>query len=435
MNAAPRLRRREALPCQALLRTRPRISLKIFLFAATTIAVWLQISFFWKATGGDTFLDLRYFEEIASSRNLTLDSIAKTWSSPKTRSSLYPWCRTEGSSLLPGLMYIKIDKASSSTLAGINIRLAHKVGAKSQVEGGVCSHSKEHFRAWTRLSQVELLQESSANPRQYQHQQLQPRPLLWTFLRDPAQRAMSHYFHFFVSRHGYGVHQYHLLKSFLESMKNFQLQYVMIPPHPLGASTNLDAILMQVASHPSSVSLAFLDDVVLQHYNFIGLVERFDESLAVMKLLWKLDVGDLMVISAKESGNYDDGRYQNKCIRIVRSSDYDGDSKAQRVLQRIQEFLGTEFLHDNLDYALYQAVNKSLDKTIAVLGTDRVEQTVRDLQRLRELVEAKCQDATVFPCSKNGTRQMEESARNCYWFDSGCGYPCVDQLLESHPKN
>jgi hypothetical protein len=353
-------------------------------------------------------------EGFRSDHNLTIESISRVWSPPSSSgTSRYPWCHSNQLSL--GLVYIKIDKASSSTLAGINIRLAHKVGAKVH-DVGVCSHTKQHFRASTRVA------------RNRDSQQLPTQRLLWTFLRNPADRAMSEYFHFWVTRRGYGVN-YRILITFLESVKNFQVRYVLIP-RDQSISFEPDVVLKDIVEAQPQLWLAFIDQFICRHYNFIGLVERFDESFAVMKLLWKVDLEDLIVLPAKQSGGYDDGRYEGRCIKIVKPSDFSQTSKESKVLGAIQDYLQSEFVYKNLDYLLYNAVNASLDKTISMLGTEKVDQTVRMLRLLREQVEAQCRDKAIFPCSANGTQQLEHSSKNCYWYDSGCGYPCVDKVFE-----
>ena len=45
-----------------------------------------------------------------------------------------------------------------------------------------------------------------------------------------------------------------------------------------------------------------------------------NESLAAMILLWKLNVADVIVLSAKRSGGYDDGGYKGKCTKIQKPS-------------------------------------------------------------------------------------------------------------------
>jgi len=163
-----------------------------------------------------------------------------------------------------------------------------------------------------------------------------------------------------------------------------------------------------------------------------------------MKLLWNLDYGDLIVLSAKQSGAYDDGRYNNTCYLIQPSGwnqqqDHEHEQnqskrqgKLQKVYKHLDEYIASEYRAINLDYLLYDIVNASLDRTIALLGRDNVDRTERQLRVLRKWVESQCQREAIFPCSSNGTRQVEESSKNCYWYDSGCGFACVDRVLASY---
>jgi hypothetical protein len=359
---------------------------------------------------------------------------ARIWTSPFSTSyhpHPYPWCH---SALPPGLVYIKIDKAASSTLAGINIRLAQRIGAKV-LNGNVCSHTYWHERA-SSLTRQDKQQHKTKLHRHMKHKV--DISLWWTFLRDPGQRALSEYYHFWVSRRGYGIN-YGIMLGFLKERKNFQCIYTMLHPNPeqvLAVSTmKLDGESSNKSSGSTSLShsklLHLLNSHILQQYNFIGLVERWEESLAVMRLLWKISLNDLIVLSAKKSGVYDDGRYNETCFRIKPQGE---ESDRQVAIHRkIQDYIASDFHHGNLDYDLYIMVNASLDKTIAALGREKVDRTRRQLQFLQSRVELECQNEAIFPCSNNGTRQLEASTKNCYWYDSGCGHACVDRVLEDMP--
>ena len=48
-------------------------------------------------------------------------------------------------------------------------------------------------------------------------------------------------------------------------------------------------------------------DKILDNYDFIGVTDRFDESLVVLQLLLGLETSDILYLSSKKSGNYDDG--------------------------------------------------------------------------------------------------------------------------------
>ena len=58
---------------------------------------------------------------------------------------------------------------------------------------------------------------------------------------------------------------------------------------------------------------------MLREYDFIGLVERLDESLVLLRLLLGLNAGDILYISAKQSGGYDAGGYKGTCYKIAPS--------------------------------------------------------------------------------------------------------------------
>jgi len=104
----------------------------------------------------------------------------------------------------------------------------------------------------------------------------------------------------------------------------------------------------------------------MSRYDFIGILERKCESLACMRFLWHdfvMTPNDLIVLSAKQSGSYDDGQYHSKCVKI-RSPSSTGKTNST-IFKDVQKFLKRWFPHRNHDYALYSVVNRSLDKTIA----------------------------------------------------------------------
>lgn len=56
-----------------------------------------------------------------------------------------------------------------------------------------------------------------------------------------------------------------------------------------------------------------IDRQLLATYSFAAVAERIDESLVVMKLLFDLDHGNLVVLSSKKYGGYNDER---KCLLL-----------------------------------------------------------------------------------------------------------------------
>ena len=158
--------------------------------------------------------------------------------------------------------------------------------------------------------------------------------LAYTFIRDPAKRAVSEYFHFKVSRRGAGITNDKVIEA-IKGTKNFITNYIKF-----SANKSVDR-----------------DDVsdILNVYDFVGIVERQDECLVVMKLLWGLDYKDILYLSSKSSGAYDcQGFYIYPSL----------------ISPKTERFLKEDFIVKNtLDYLLYQAAERKLDATINVFGT------------------------------------------------------------------
>jgi hypothetical protein len=335
--------------------------------------------------------------EVTSSKNST---IVKTW--PFLEDSK-KWCRpAKPEDITPGLIYVKIPKTGSSTMVGINIRISKKLGKRtypSSLWWPFRNHHSEPCSFTYRHGRTELLQRQEPY-------------LLWSFVRDPASRALSEFYHFEVSRRG-RLPTDLWARSYLNERRNYQFSYLAVHSDPKA--------LLETTFTTSGDASELIQRHVIQSYRFIGLLERKFESLAVMKLLWGLETEDLIVLSAKKSGGYDDGRFDGSCVRIQPSP------------KPLSPFLGgyikDGFEKENIDFLLYAMVNQTLDRTIQSLGTDTVDREVEKLKALQTLAEDTCQTIAVFPCSPNGTLQLDAALRDCYWSDSGCGHACVDRTL------
>jgi hypothetical protein len=159
---------------------------------------------------------------------------------------------------------------------------------------------------------------------------------------------------------------------------------------------------------------------ILQSYDFLGVVERMAESLAVMTFLLELDPSDVIVLSAKKSGGYDS---QKSCYLIQKANWTEGMNKY---------FASDQYLHNNPDLLLYYAVNQKLDQTIDKIGAEKVQERADAIRKLEELAESNCQEQAIFPCSATGQPQHDKAKDSCYIKDSGCGFKCVDRLLKEY---
>lgn len=336
------------------------------------------------------------------------------------------WCRLDSqssSTTSPGLIYVKIPKTSSSTLAGINIRIARAVGKRE------VSRQKNIWSGWT-WSSISPRRSQPRCAHTYHHgrQPLLDRDgptLLWTFLRNPAKRSLSEFFHFEVARKGKAATEA-MQTVFLRYRKHYQFLYVADYPKPeelLPPSLQIGNSSPGVESSTNRDSMVnVMNRYVLQPYDFIGLVERREESLAVMKLLWGLRAEDLIVLSAKTSGGYDDGRYNGTCIRIP--------TPPTPLSPSVQGYIDQTSQEENYDNLLYALVEERLEATIEALGRARVTSEAQQIRAMQELATRQCQSHALFPCSAEGKVQWEASRKNCYALDSGCGFPCVDRTLD-----
>jgi len=264
-------------------------------------------------------------------------------------------------------------------MVGINARMARKHVERQwfSKKQQLCAHTDRHMVFSERASTMTLL---------------------WSFLRDPLSRVRSSYFFFRVSRGGRipTIQSYH---AYLHSQRNFQFRYL----------TNYTGPELQTDAQQRSA----VESSILHVYDFVGVLERRVESLAVMSLLWKRPVSDMIVLSAKSTGGYDDGQYQHRCVFLQPPTD------------DMPTPVGYE-QENSLDYWLYHLVNRTLDATIQALGEDIVQERMRQLQYWQHRAETVCMKQARFPCMSNGTKRKDT---NCYRTDSGCGYPCVDELF------
>lgn len=278
----------------------------------------------------------------------------------------------------------------------------------------------------------------------------------WTVIREPSSRAMSMFFFQMVSRAGKDPLDGRIL-DYLRHQKNFQLEYVdynkknrrrkkrnrkkmMIRqeqakndvPYQNGIGQNANTpwhhrieeeTFMQYMQLDKSAIVQRIQRATQEIHHFIAVTERMDESLIVFSRLFGFidEEKDLVVLSSKLSGGYDAG-----------ASDY-GCTKIQKAFRSpiVQHYLDTDFRSHNYDFFLHAVANRSLDKTINMLGRASVEEGVRRLQWLRKLATDHCFNSTTSPCTTgmDGQSPNPHSKESCYYLDVGCGHACVEKFV------
>ena len=301
-----------------------------------------------------------------------------------------------------GLLYVKVPKAASSTAASVMNRISHNHGN--------CAFVADHV-----------------NGKYYGNRDKSASFLLGS-IRDPASRAISRIFFYHVSQKNKEPTDQNVLKwlnttngqygAVSEGQGGFQLRYLSLDPLTPGAAWNAEA--------PEAVNNADLVhqqvQQIIEGYDFVIVVERMDESLVVLQMLLGIDIGDILTLDSKVQGMYS---YSNRrCFKSVKS----------HKSPCVEEYLTSSkwYAQNYGDIILHAAANTSLDKTIDALGRTRVEEAVEELKRLKSLANEKCASRAMYPCSREGEKQLEKAKESCYAYgkDFGCGHHCIDDMLQ-----
>ena len=287
-----------------------------------------------------------------------------------------------------GILYMAIPKASSSTSQGVNVRIARRVGERVFWKG---HHDCTHYNSAHYL-----------NVKQFRFRDPK-KSFIWSTIREPWRRDLSEIYHFEVTRKNLSTDDTTITGK-LAGMKSRQTRLLSFESR--GASSLPEQDLVRV-----------VQEDILSVYDFLGVVERMDESLAVLSLLLNVPATDVIVLNAKNSGGYDDHK---NCYLIQKAN----------VTPAVKNFVQSDqYLQRNPDLFLYYAANRKLDRTIEMLGLEAVQDRVKTIAKLHTLAKHYCQQMAIFPCSPTGKFQYEFSKHDCYSFDSGCGFKCVDAQL------
>jgi len=301
------------------------------------------------------------------------------------------WGRTKvlRSPASEGFFFMKEMKTGSSTVAGVSIRIAMNMARRLGKEYEICKARFDHTYAY----QMEFGKRD------------RKKSFLWTIIREPNSRAASQFFHFKVSR-----------EKVEPSDENFK-SYLS----PDNASfDNHYFQTLSMADYQGVENEGDFANNILEDYDFIGVTERMDESLVVLSMLLNLELSDILYLSSKSSGGWDDGGHK-ECTYIVPTYLSPGMK---------QHFSSDKSWKSRTkgDALLHRAAQRSLDMTIDQLGRDKFTIKLEQFKWLKTAVEAICVGGVKFPCDAGGKRNKVNS---CLWADSGCGNNCIDATASS----
>ena len=304
-----------------------------------------------------------------------------------------------------GILMIKIDKAGSSTLSGVAARVARALAPSNTSKAAMALPISQRV-CRCRISHGWSLQMESLS-----RDLIRDKSFLFTMVRDPRRRAISEFFHFKVGLGGVDATDENIIQH-LKGVRNFQLG-LMVDKDERDRTKTLR----------TQVDAAVTVERVLESFDFVGVLERLDETLVLLQLILGLDTSDVLYTSAKRHGSY--------VFVKSRANEFHGECKlipsgfvASTAVD--EYFSRREWNEQNVgDLTLYGAANRSIDLSIDAIGRLVFDAALARFRKMQALVDSIC-EATL-PCTNEG-RVRPESERNCYWLDSGCNYPCLDRI-------
>lgn len=296
-----------------------------------------------------------------------------------------------------GFFYFKARKAGSSTVAGVALRIA-RTKAK---QAGLQATSSNATHCHTRYGHP------AAHRLRY-HYRDRLNSFLWSIIREPTKRDISEFFHFGVSRgskmepNRQGFQAYH---EWTPLMHEYYLQFM--------STDKAYKMGKEGEDHVRSVAKIMTD------YDFIGITERMHESLVALQLILDLNTSDILFLSAKTSGGWDDGLSNGQCYYI----------HPPVVSPQLSEYFESEDWMEKTKGGnlLYVTANRSLDLTIASFNQSIFQQKLRTYKWALKEAQTRCNGKVRFPCSAGGVLQQEH---DCLLWDSGCGYDCLDSVAQ-----
>lgn len=306
-----------------------------------------------------------------------------------------------------GFLYLKPYKTGSSTTSGVNLRIARNVARRRQrnnrTETAVAAVAANNFS----ICKTRFDHGPDYSPGHTLFRNRIPtKSFLWTILRDPTTRATSHFFHFEVSRRKNEPTDANFIALLRQTHKMQDYYYKALYTKDLFDRSKHDHV--QAANH------------ILRNYNFIGITERLDESLVVLMMQLRLKIADILYLSAKGRGGYDDAGGPSYMCTYIWPSFISPGMKKHFASDEWQDMIKNDML-------LYNAANRSLDMTIDALGRKAFNQNLEKFHEAQELAKVQCLPTAAFPCDKAG---YLNKYTDCIWRDSGCGKTCLDQVAD-----
>jgi hypothetical protein len=349
------------------------------------------------------------------------------------------WCSGKHSKNVTSaslLRLVKVPKSASSTAAAVVLRIQHRHD---------CAVGWDHGRAADILPPY--WNASAHSMRRRRHSLLLVAPV-----RTPHSRALSvvYYNHIsFHRRHRVPLGSNNsstvsktrvpadkfIVKHLEQVPSNSICDYMQYALPSAGSKQQRSDIASPTPNSTTTLEILSYVQGIMNAYDFLLVSNRMDESLVVLSLLTNLPITSVLTMSSKSTGSW----YLTSATKQIKSNGSVGTKPSSMqciplvppvTTRGIETYFASHAWKQRhaADRLLFAAANQSLDAMIQALPL--FAERHQEYQTWKARIQANCVNETYFPCSSSGIPQLEESRRSCYERDFGCGYPCIDRMIE-----
>jgi hypothetical protein len=315
---------------------------------------------------------------------------------------------------MEGFFLISLVKTGTATASLVQMRMAHQIARR--LPNGVVTSPPGSKTA---------VSSSSCQVRSYHHWHARKvvtpgrrkaLRFVWAMLREPTQRLLSWYWYDRVTSMSH-TPSLEDLETFLATRFT---KDALFNHYIARLSFNLPP--WRASEQGSQLGWSYVQDI-MQSYSFIGITERFDESLVVLGLLLRLPLSDILYIQMMNPAGTFEPQWDRECRYI----------RPLQVTPELAIYLESPAWQDRIrwDTLLYKYANESLDATIEAFGPKYVQRRVAKLQEAREMAHSMCGPTMYWPCSDTGEYRPPPNGTQATCslvHDPSCGQECLDQV-------
>ena len=229
---------------------------------------------------------------------------------------------------------------------------------------------------------------------------------MFSFVRHPKDYILKSYFYYKVSKEGErataeGIEEY------CDDIGNKQSSFLM-------SLKNENAYRRKGLESPSAIAKA-----IVAEYDFIGLVDKPDESLVLMQLLLGLKTEEILYNPSPNAGTislWKDNR--NVCEEVKK--EYEPMGLKAKGFFDSEDFYKT----NGVDIEIYQEVQRVHEATIDAIGREKFDQALRRYKDEMKIVEEQCLPTVQYKCNEAGKRWKDLNSCD----KDGCEAKCLSSL-------